>query len=76
MRSRSLCTDQIEAGDAGCYMLGVGSEAGEEIRIHVVEVFFLNFYTSKVRRHDRLSKDTKQGLVSRLFLLVFFGFLY
>lgn len=36
--------------------------------------FFVTFYTSKVRRHASLSKDTKQGSVSRLFFSVFTGF--
>ena len=74
MHSTNLCADQIEAGDVGNDVLRSGCKAEVELDAHDVEVFFLNFYTSKVRRPERLSKDTKQGSVSRLFWAVFYGF--
>jgi hypothetical protein len=39
----------------GWTVCGSESDAGVEDGAHDVEVFFLNFYTSKVRRQDMLS---------------------
>lgn len=80
MHYAQLCSDQVEPGDIGhvtvteIAVLRSRSIVGVENCLHDVECFFLNFYTSKVRRCGMLSKDTEQGLVSRLFWAVLYGF--